>query len=1088
MFRRLLTNRKTDTLAPDGGKSFAQLESGIPTFSLENLDTFFSYIRSPIGSFSSVLEALIHFYREPWFRRNRWESKKAQVAALDYAVESILNMAQRTITTKDSNNVEKKETIKGSTWGLDKRLPPIVVCIGLAKFNSRTGLPSKHGVLIKRFVQKARPLGIIIVGANDRVSLSVASQITEAELPTFHSLKAFCLTMSVYRPLVVTALLEGCPLQESNSVATMRMNLLASSGDDPRVLFVVNDDKILVYRFSTLTPSTLPTLVDRISDPRSTDEDESMDRTINAMQVGYLGTEEVLVTANDAGEVCVCVTESAWGIAIHTERRLIAISTNAHTVTVFHCGTNSRISPRHYFTTAATSTPLTATDEPTTSQQILSGHGHNIPCVTFSPCGHFVATASVDRTCRTWRLSDGQQIQQKALGPLWGWGVRFVPKESWMTITRAEYRCIPKDHLRPGKHPGLNVRDSPFSTSAFSHRRLPPGRDLRMIRTRWYAGPIHENRARRRGRGEGGATRNRTAGQDTQDNETDDRDGALFGMDDDEDEWENTSSSDMDELDGQGENSDVSQQQQPLIRSATSRQNAGSGSSTNQSPTTNPRPSVPSLASVEVSVDTGDDGDNEGTGMDTEDAAGTAGESGSSASRVGRERKLERRSLLSMKALETQHSRDQGESSSEQEQTSCKVPETSSEAAPEPIHVEPQSEEEFQPVTTSTFRNRGAFTNLVRVTPFQRVKISTTPTPSPLATSTPPQEVPTELLLCATARNIYLLGRHPLASEVPQEQEPILPALMPYSTEVTSITLLDDADEDDADEMALTGDVATNGGWYEEQEEEDSDNSSTDHHHHHHGHEDDTDDSDDSDGSESNDGTGSHSHHGSGIASLHTLTVARSAATRADGRRYHHLEHFDRLIVMELVPELSILIAASQKGTVTIFRLLRVLDDLATPGTTAGALVSSESTVTATAKASRNSQDAAIHRDKRHKGKEKQDKDKEKQDKDKEKQDKDKNKTMTIESVNYVLFPEMYLPGLEPPPLPLYGVSVVPLQRSKPSPPRNGTAGTRSAAAGTPTPTSFILHLMYMDSQLFSYELRLRNDRDDPVRLCNIFI
>ncbi|KAF9151748.1 hypothetical protein BG015_006268 [Linnemannia schmuckeri] len=111
MFRRLMTNRKTNTLASNGARSFAQLESGILTFSLENLNIFFSYIGNPI--------------------------------------ESILNMAQRTITTKDSNNVEKEETVKGSTWGLDKRLPPIVVCIGLAKFNRRTGLPSKHGILIK---------------------------------------------------------------------------------------------------------------------------------------------------------------------------------------------------------------------------------------------------------------------------------------------------------------------------------------------------------------------------------------------------------------------------------------------------------------------------------------------------------------------------------------------------------------------------------------------------------------------------------------------------------------------------------------------------------------------------------------------------------------------------------------------------------------------------------------------------------------------------------------------------------------------------------------------------------------------------
>ncbi|KAF9143543.1 hypothetical protein BGX30_000159 [Mortierella sp. GBA39] len=857
---------------------------------------------------------------------------------------------------------------------------------------------------------------------------------------------------------------------------------------------LVNDDKILVYRFSTLTPSALPTLVDRIADPRSNDEDESKDRTINAMQVGYLGTEEVLVTANDAGEVCVwftnnlrrtplllSVTESAWGIAIYTERRLIAISTNAHTVTVFHCGTNSRMSPRHY-SSQPTSTPLSATDDPTTSQQILSGHGHNIPCVTFSPCGRFVATASVDRTCRTWRLSDGQQIQQKALGPLWGWGVRFVPKESWMTITRAEYRRIPKDHLRPGRHPGLNVRDSPFSTAAFSQRRLPPGRDLRMIRTRWYAGPIHEDRARRRGHGEGGTSRGRTAGQDAQENEdTDDRDAALFGMDDDGDEWEDTSSSDMDEHDGQGEQSDASQQQQPLARSTTNRRNAGFGSSTNQSPTTTSRASITRLTSVEVSADTGDDGDNEGTGVDTEDASGTAGESSRFASRAGRERKLERRSLLSMKALETQHSRDQGESSSEQEQTPCEAPEAPSEAAPELIHIEPNAEEEFQPVTTSTFRNKGVFANLVRVTPFQRVKTSAASTP-PTLPPTPPPEFPEELLLCATARNIYLLGRHPLASDVARDQEPTPSAPMPYATEVTSITLLDDEDEDGDDEMALTENADINGSWYEEHEEEESDNSSTGHHHHHHGH-DDLDDSDSSNEPESDGGTNSHSHHGPDIANLHTVTVARSAATRADGRRYHHLEHFDRLIVMELVPELSILVAASQKGTITIFRLLRVLDDPSTEPTTAGAPVSSDSTATTTAAAAA-SQDAAFHRDKRHKGKGTLDKDTDTDRPKSKSKNHDMNKTITIKGVNFVLFPEMYLPRFEPPPLPLYGVSVVPLQRSKPS----SSSSSRKGNVTAGTPTSFILHLMYMDSQLFSYELRLRKDRDDPVRLGNIFV
>ncbi|KAI1293454.1 hypothetical protein EDD11_008352, partial [Mortierella claussenii] len=85
------------------------------------------------------------------------------------------------------------------------------------------------------------------------------------------------------------------------------MNLMASSRDDPRVLYIVNGDKILVYRFSTLTPSGLPVVETRLSDPRCA-HDEISDRTINVITVGYLGTEEVLASADETGDVCVWFT------------------------------------------------------------------------------------------------------------------------------------------------------------------------------------------------------------------------------------------------------------------------------------------------------------------------------------------------------------------------------------------------------------------------------------------------------------------------------------------------------------------------------------------------------------------------------------------------------------------------------------------------------------------------------------------------------------------------------------------------------------------------------------------------------------
>ncbi|KAI8347009.1 hypothetical protein B0O80DRAFT_406460, partial [Mortierella sp. GBAus27b] len=210
--------------------------------------------------------------------------------------------------------------------------------------------------------------------------------------------------MGSYRPLVVTALLEGGPLPGFHSPSVMRMNLMGSSQEDPRIMYIVHREEIWVYQFSTLTPSGLPTLIQKLKDPRWVEQTDEEDNKINVIKVGYLGSEEVVVTADEFGYVCVwfttnlqrdplllSVTESAWGIAIHSEQRLIAISSNAHNATVFYCGTDSRLLQRSVFRETGSS-----------SGDILTGHGHNIPSVAFSPCGKFVATASIDRTCRTW--------------------------------------------------------------------------------------------------------------------------------------------------------------------------------------------------------------------------------------------------------------------------------------------------------------------------------------------------------------------------------------------------------------------------------------------------------------------------------------------------------------------------------------------------------------------------------------------------------------------------------------------------------------------------------------------------------------
>ncbi|KAF9914423.1 hypothetical protein BX616_008357 [Lobosporangium transversale] len=997
---------------------------------------------------------------------------------------------------------------------------------------------------------------------------------------------------------------------------------MASSREDPRILYIVNGDKILVYHFSTLTPSGMPTLSNWLSDPRCTN-DHVNDRTINVMKIGYLGTEEVLVTADETGDVCVWFTmnlrrdplllsvgKSAWGIAIHSEQRLIAISCNAHTVTVFHCGIDScwsqRVLSRDNSSTRtdngagailtnvaslATSTPLPSFEPHIehTSQQILRGHQHNIPSVTFSRCGNFLATASVDRTCRTWRLSDGQQIQHKSLGPLWGWGVCFVDKDdSWMTLSRQEYKQIPKDHLHPGKLPGQNVRDSPLSTTAFSQRRLPPGRDYRMVRSRWFAGPLHntscdeldsDDEDPRRSRGD-------ADGADEIDY-MDDRDAALFGMDDDEgeDEWEDTSTDG-----GEGHERDVEEQEEEEVGETMDE----GDDLENEFGRRGLEAILQPIQHSDVSADTGDDADIEGTGIDTEDGGGTTTEDGagtrSSTVLAQRSHRTDVR-RPSVAAAARSSIQQQGESSSEHEVLKASMssarttesniaimdkiddnasggrgdhldqslPQEVIEAREWAINVDPNAFTAYictQQISEGSLssqlrnhRNRRlgigtkatAASELIaaqRSVPPSTSNLLSMPSPSlshstltlpPLPASSQPQpSLPSELLLCATARNIYLLSQdHPpppnrrtktyssrLASardslESLQSDPPDEGLITHNELLMWHSNLFQDEDPDydsdpyydyTMDELMGTADDDSNSGDSESDDDNDDDDPYA--HHHHHDNDVDMDDQDDEEEGVQEGGEGQ-------IPALYTISVARAAVARADGRRFHFLEHFDRIFNILLIPELNVLIAASQKGAVTIFRLLKVLDDpscsetltaetatsaagassttLPTGSTRKGSVAecsisSMEHKLTGDALTGAGVDNEARKRMKKkaaaegegmdHSNDDKSQHNSRDHDRDKEHEPKFKATNKPVE--RFVLFPEVYLPRLEPPPQPLFGVSVVPLCS-----PSSSSASASSV---------FLLHLAYIDTQFYSYEIRLRNEKDDTVALNNIFV
>lgn len=63
--------------------------------------------------------------------------KKASVDCIDYAIKALLRMANGSEGHDKSRNKKNRN---------------VVFCVGLAAFNSRTGLPSKHSAMLARFV------------------------------------------------------------------------------------------------------------------------------------------------------------------------------------------------------------------------------------------------------------------------------------------------------------------------------------------------------------------------------------------------------------------------------------------------------------------------------------------------------------------------------------------------------------------------------------------------------------------------------------------------------------------------------------------------------------------------------------------------------------------------------------------------------------------------------------------------------------------------------------------------------------------------------------------------------------------------
>ncbi|KAF8245107.1 hypothetical protein K440DRAFT_634906 [Wilcoxina mikolae CBS 423.85] len=153
-----------------------------------------------------------------------------------------------------------------------------------------------------------------------------------------------------YKP-IATEFLGDQKVIDLSDCAYWRNNLVAASKYH-NYLFIAVRSHITVhiptFPYQTLpeTPYTILT-----SDPLVPSRgviDRQNPHAINSLTIGDLGSEEVLVSAHDDGDVCVWYTrnlkrmalrlsvgQSAWGVALHKEKRLLAVSANSHLITVF---------------------------------------------------------------------------------------------------------------------------------------------------------------------------------------------------------------------------------------------------------------------------------------------------------------------------------------------------------------------------------------------------------------------------------------------------------------------------------------------------------------------------------------------------------------------------------------------------------------------------------------------------------------------------------------------------------------------------------------------------------------------------------
>eukprot|EP01118_Nematostelium_gracile_P018843 TRINITY_DN8520_c0_g1_i1.p1 TRINITY_DN8520_c0_g1~~TRINITY_DN8520_c0_g1_i1.p1 ORF type:complete len:279 (-),score=50.61 TRINITY_DN8520_c0_g1_i1:763-1599(-) len=224
-----------------------------------------------------------------------------------------------------------------------------------------------------------------------------------------------------YYACKVTPVIENIQVNDVQLDA-WKMNLMAVY-PPKRLLFIAQLHSILVYTISKEEWKR----EGNVKNPLTKIELDKGDSPINQIKIDLLdGNIPVLMTVDDGGEIRIIFIEdlqrkflyftnhgiSTWGCSISNSGLKIGVSANSHDITIWDL-------------------------QGATLQReriVLSGHENNIPCVAFSPCGKYIASTSIDGTCRLWDLSTERVIAGLEFGSDWGWSVTWIKKNTIKVI------------------------------------------------------------------------------------------------------------------------------------------------------------------------------------------------------------------------------------------------------------------------------------------------------------------------------------------------------------------------------------------------------------------------------------------------------------------------------------------------------------------------------------------------------------------------------------------------------------------------------------------------------------------------------